>query len=315
MKKTIHSEIVKYKEQTSSDFDDIDFSSDSDIPSDMSTSQLRDLIQKEISDYKTDSPKESNTSSSSSDIDLTETPKSSSTVSDSHLSSVSKHPKIKLPNKSKNKTSRPRLSVPQYKELEPINLYSKTKYDLIPLTTERIEKFLKVYDGDICFISPVSKSPQVDPNGNMWRCLSFVESLKKNDFLYFPVYLYDYPSEQVLDIVFLVYVFPVNHPNLKRQFQDLFNLMTFMSKRYSIHNLVYKKDNQYVIKQDKNYSYLNLDNYEDVIKHLCSLNKNTVDEDKVLLTNPLCSTKMEYLNRHITGNELCLLESEQRLIN
>lgn len=311
MKKTIHSEIVKYKEQISSSFEDIVFLSDSDIPSDMSTSQLRDLIQKEISDYKPDSPKESDTSSSSSsDIDLIETPKSSSIVSDRYYSSVSKHPKIKLPKKSKNRgTSRPYLSVPQYEELEPINLYSKTKYDLIPLTNDCIQRFLKLYDGDICFVSPVSKSPQVTPNGNMWRCLSFVESLKKNDFLYFPVYLYDIPSEQVLDIVFLVYVFPVNHPNLNRQFQDLFELMTFMSKRFSIHNMVYRKDKKYVLKQDKNYSYLELDTYEDVIKHLCSLNKNTVDEDKVILTNPLCSTKMEYLNRHISGNELCDLSS------
>ena len=225
MKKTIHSEIVKYKEQISSGFDEIDF------------------------------------------------------------------------------------SVPQYEELEPINLYAKTKFDLVPLTTERIQSFLKLYDGDLCFVSPVSKSPHVTPDGNMWRCLSFVESLKKNDFLYFPVYLYDYPSEQVLDIVFLVYVFPVNHPNLKRQFQDLFKLMTFMSKRYSIHNLVYKKDNKYVIKQGKNYSYLELNTYEDVINHLCSLNKNTVDEDKAIMTNPLCSTKLEYLNRHISGNELCDISS------
>ena len=315
-----HSEIKKYRNYKHLK-EDIDFNNDSYNPSDISTSQLKDLVytviqnsQNEISNNNSTSSIESKSSDSSSEsLDDIVTKDSSastsyspSTISKTHKYSPLKKSNIRSHSRGK-RPSRPFFSRLEYTELEPINLYSKTKFDLIPLTTNRILSFLKLYDGEICFISPVSKSPQVTPDGNMWRCLSFVESLKKNDFLYFPVYLYDYPSEQILDIVFLVYVFPVNHPNLNRQFQDLFNLITFISKRYSIHNLVYRKDNKYVIKQGKNYSYLELNTYEDVIKHLCSLNQNTVDEDKVIMTNPLCSTKMEYLNRHISGNELCTI--------
>ena len=145
---------------------------------------------------------------------------------------------------------------------------------------------------------------------NMKRCQALIELLKKNDYLYFPVYLYDSSLNRIVTTVFMVYNATVKTIRLDRTFNDMFNLITEFSWKYLIRNLVYWNGQRFILRHRKQYSYLDLNSSKEVIKYLCELNKIEVTEYCQLMVNPFCSDKMEYLERHISENELCDLKKK-----
>lgn len=159
-----------------------------------------------------------------------------------------KRPEIKLPKKSKSRSTsrrerpvRPLYHRQQYTELQPINIQQKSKHDLIPYNDERIKELLEEHDCELFYLSPISTSSYVTPDINMKRCQILVETLKKNDYLYFPVYLYDSRFNQIRTVVFIVFNATVKTINLNRSFNDMSNLVTDFSRMFLVRNLVYWK--------------------------------------------------------------------------
>lgn len=85
----------------------------------------------------------------------------------------------------------------------------------------------------------------------------------------------------------------------------MYNLVTDFSRRFIVRNLVYWTLGRSILRQNSKYYNLNLNSSEEVIKYLCGLNGFKVDEYCELRVNPFCTDKMEYLERHISYNELC----------
>ncbi len=280
--------------------------------SDLSASMVRDIVRQEIdNNNKSHETQEPKTPSKDEPLLITKdkdlTPKL--------RTEPAKHPEIKLPKKTKSSRStssrkapvRPLYHRQQYTELQPINIQQKSKYDLIPYNDERIKELLEEHDCELLYLSPISTSSYVTPDMNMKRCQILVETLKKDDYLYFPVYLYSSRLNQIMSVVFIVFNATVKTINLSRSFNDLSNLVTDYSRKFMVRNLVYWKLGRFILRQNNKYYYLNLNSSEEVIKYLCGLNGFKVDEYCELRVNPFCTDKMEYLERHISGNELCTI--------
>lgn len=307
------SAIKRFKEENEIVEDEPDFSAEDSISS-LSNSQLRDIIKQEIGTYSdSDSKADTIEVQKTSDSTL-----SSDTTSHTHKPSVvAKNPEITLP--SKNNSRRPSRKTnalwpykkrQPYTELQPVNIQPKTKADLIPFTDKNIKELLEENECEICFISPISSSPHATPDTNMKRCQALIELLKKNDYLYFPVYLYDSSLNQILTTVFMVYNATVKTIKIDRTFNDMFKLITEFSWKYLIQNLVYWKGQRFILKHSKQYSYLDLNSSKEVINYICELNQFEVTKYCQLMVNPFCSDKMDYLERHISENELCVIIDE-----
>ena len=307
------SAIKKFKEENEIPVEDEQIlSADDSSISDLSNSKLRDLIRQEMASIKPTNDSQSDITTHQSDHSKTiDDPLPKEHARDHKPKEYSRpveHTKIKLPNKShftRRRPTRPLYMSQQYTELQPINIQPKTKADLIPYNDERIRKLLEEQNSEICYISPISTSKYVTPDSNLKRCQVLVETLNKNDYLYFPVYLYDFRFKQIMTVVFMVFNATVKKVNLTRTFNDMFNLMTIFSRQFAISNLVYCKQGRFVLRKNGEYSYLDLKSSEEAIKSLCGLNDFKVDEYCQLLVNPLCANKEEYLQRHISKNELC----------
>ena len=311
------SAIKKFKEENEIPVEDEQIlSADDSSISDLSNSKLRDLIRQEMASIKPTNDSQSDITTHQSDHSKTIDDPLPKEHARDHKPKEFSRPveptKIKLPKKSKNSSHSVRrrpmrpLYIPQQNtELQPINIQPKTKADLIPYSDERIRKLLEEQNSEICYISPISTSKYVTPDSNMKRCQILIETLNKNDYLYFPIYLYDFSSKQIMTVVFMVFNATVKKVNLTRTFNDMFNLMTLFSRQFSISNLVYCKQGRFVLRKNGEYSYLDLKSSEEAIKSLCGLNDFKVDEYCRLFVNPLCTDKEEYLQRHISKNELC----------
>ena len=311
MRQNVLSAIKRFKEENEIPVDNEPDIAEEDSVSSLSNSQLRDIIKQEIDNSRNkDSKSDTPDKQSSSDF----TPPTQKKSFPKPATVPHNNPEIKLPSKSK-KRSHPRktnamwpYNKPQpYTELQPVNIYPKTKDDLILFRDKRIKELLEDAETDICFISPLSNSSYVTPDANVRRCHAFIEMLKKNDYLYFPVYLYDTSIKQITSVVFMVFKATVKTINLKRTFDDMFDLITEFSWKYAIKNFVYWTRGQFVLRKSREYSDLNLNSSEEVIMYLCGLNQIKVTRYCQLMVNPFCSSKMEYLQRHISENELCVV--------
>ena len=306
MNKTIKSAIKRFKEEN------MEISTEDTTEeglSDLSASMVRDIVRQEIdSNYASHETQEQKTPTKEEPLPIT---KDKDKTPKTHSEPV-KRPEIKLPKKSNSRSTsrrerpvRPLYHRQEYTELQPINIQQKTKYDLIPYNDERIKELLEEHDCELFYLSPISTSSYMTPDVNMKRCQILIETLKKNDYLYFPVYLYDSRFNQILAVVFIVFNATVKTINLSRSFNDMFNLVADFSRRFIVRNLVYWKLGRFILRQNSKYYYLNLNSSEEVIKYLCGLNGFKIDEYCELRVNPFCSDKIEYLDRHVDNNELC----------
>ncbi len=319
MTRKIQSEIVRFKEMRrleedlSSDIDDIDSDSLSDIDdsiSDMTRSQIKSLIQQEL--------KSSESSKDKSDFPVSSTEK----ITDIDSSSISyseppKTPEISLPKRNHKRSLDNRKKPtetnfksqyqPKYEVLEPVNIYSKTKKNLISFDDDRVVSLLKNYDQEFCIITPTINSLYVTTDMNMRRCLDFIKKLNERDYLYFPVYLSNKNSNQIYDILYIVFPVPVKNRDQSHSFMNLFDLMIELSdkKMFTISNMIFKDDSFTMRKKDK-YYLLQPKTKRDLILDLCRINNDKVNENSELLTNPPCLDKNEYLDRYKNKNELCL---------
>ena len=329
MTRKIHSEIVKFREKSRliedilSDIDDKESentdssSTTDDSSSNMTRSQIQSLIHQEIQNSKRSNDNNSPSSDSP-------TPKKDKAKSSSSLYRPSERPIIKLPKKNHKRSHVYRKSPsmkdyeslysPKYEELEPVNIYSKTKSDLISFDDNRVVSLLKKYDKEFCIISPIINSPYVTNDMNMKRCLNFINKLEERDYLYFPVYLSTRNTEQIYDVIFIVFPISVKNRNQKHSFMNLFDLMIELSdkKMFNIRNMIFKEDTDfysYVLRTREETLFLKSNTKRDVILDLCRVNNNKVNEISELLTNPACQNQNEYIDRYINKNELCLVSS------
>ena len=322
MTRKIHSEIVRFKEMKrleedlSSDIDDSDLDSsfdEDDSISDMTRSQIKSLIQQEL--------KSSDRREDKSDLSVQSTDKKTDRNSSSNLPpKPHKNPEIRLPKKkhkssqdnrkSPLKTDFKSLYSPRYEELEPVNIYSKTKKNLISFDDDRVVSLLKKYENEFCIITPTINSLYMTTDMNMRRCLDFIKKLNERDYLYFPVYLSNKYSDLIYDILFIVFPVPVKNKDQSHSFMNLFDLMIELSdkKMFTISNMIFKDDSFTMRKKDK-YYYLQPKTKRDLILDLCRVNNDKVNENSELLTNPPCLDKYEYIDRYKNKNELCLYSS------
>lgn len=284
------------------------FSSES--PSNLMTSEIKKYISQELDLRSKNNPD----NHSSKNIEPTPAPHNEQHKKDKYLYTPSREvskPHIPLPKKSSIKRHfKPRkpirvISVPLYRKLEPLNSFSRSNRELLSFNDKRVTELLMQYESDICLISPVIKSPDVTADMNMKRCLRLIEELKRNDYLYYLVYLTD-TEKVILDIIFIVYTFPVKNKNQKREFMNLFDFMIDVSFRYAIPNVIFCEDNSFTLSHLNKYTTLHTQSYKETIFYLCKINKDIVNEKSTLSVNPKCLTKEEYLYRH-NNNELCVL--------
>ena len=322
MTRKIHSEIVRFKEMKrleedlSSDIDDIDSDSSSDVDdsiSDMTRSQIKSLIQQEL--------KSSESSEDKSVLSVQSSDKKTDRNSSSNPPPIPrKNPEIRLPKrkhkrshdniKSPSETDFESLYQPKYEVLEPVNIYSKSKKNLISFDDNRVVSLLKKYENEFCIITPTINSLYMTTDMNMRRCLDFIKKLNERDYLYFPVYLSDKNSDLIYDILFIVFPVPVKNRDQSHSFMNLFDLMIELSdkKMFTISNMIFKDDSFTMRKKDKFY-FLQPKTKRDLILDLCRVNNDKVYENSELLTNPPCLDKNEYTDRYINKNELCLFFS------
>lgn len=280
----------------SEDTDNESTSAKSDIAS--NTSEL--ITHKSLSDYfNTDD----SSFTSSSDV-------SSKTQSMSSKHSNNKNSKTNSQNDKKSSTS---VFSSNRTEFETVNVQFNNKKDLLSFDDEEVQKLIKEYDFDLCIMSAMKlKDRNFNNELNIKRCKCFHTELQTIDYLYMPVYLSHANTDKILDVIFLIFNIPrkeIEHGRLVKECDIHYEMIVF-AKEYSILNMIYKKNNDYLLKRDDELYCMKYKDLKHAIKYLCAVNKNFIDENTELYVNPKCSSKEEFKVRFNVYNEVCLQSSK-----